>query len=104
MGARAARRPRRAPGREARREERDRGRDPRGPRALERGRDRERAAGHASARARGNAALTLPFEIVVALRFLREGRFQTWLIVGGAGIGVAVVIFITALVNGLQAN
>jgi len=48
--------------------------------------------------------LTLPFEIVVALRFLREGRFQTWLIVGGAGIGVAVVIFITALVNGLQAN
>jgi lipoprotein-releasing system permease protein len=48
--------------------------------------------------------LTLPFELVVALRFLREGRFQTWLIVGGAGIGVAVVIFITALVNGLQAN
>jgi len=48
--------------------------------------------------------LTLPFEIVVALRFLREGRFQTWLIVGGAGNGVAVVIFITALVNGLQAN
>ena len=48
--------------------------------------------------------MTLPFEIVVALRFLREGRFQTWLIVGGAGIGVAVVIFITALVNGLQAN
>ncbi len=48
--------------------------------------------------------MTLPFEIVVALRFLREGRFQTWLIVGGAGVGVAVVIFITALVNGLQAN
>jgi lipoprotein-releasing system permease protein len=48
--------------------------------------------------------LTLPFELVVALRFLREGRFQTWLIVGGAGVGVAVVIFITALVNGLQAN
>ena len=48
--------------------------------------------------------MTLPFELVVALRFLREGRFQTWLIIGGAGIGVAVVIFITALVNGLQAN
>jgi len=48
--------------------------------------------------------LTLPFEFVVALRFLREGRFQTWLIIGGAAIGVAVVIFITALVNGLQAN
>ena len=50
------------------------------------------------------ASLTLPFELVVAMRFLREGRFQTWLIIGGAGVGVAVVIFITALVNGLQAN
>jgi lipoprotein-releasing system permease protein len=46
----------------------------------------------------------MPFEWVVALRFLREGRFQTWLIIGGAAIGVAVVVFITALVNGLQAN
>jgi lipoprotein-releasing system permease protein len=44
------------------------------------------------------------FEWVVALRFLREGRFQTALIIGGAAAGVAVVIFITALVNGLQAN
>ena len=39
MGARAARRPCRAPGREARRTQRDRGRDPRGPRAVERPRD-----------------------------------------------------------------
>ena len=46
----------------------------------------------------------MPFEWLVALRFLREGRFQTLLIIGGAAIGVAVVIFITALVNGLQAN
>jgi lipoprotein-releasing system permease protein len=46
----------------------------------------------------------MPFEWVVALRFLREGKFQTALIIGGATIGVAVVIFITALVNGLQAN
>jgi lipoprotein-releasing system permease protein len=44
------------------------------------------------------------FEWVLALRFLREGRFQTALIIGGAAAGVAVVIFITALVNGLQAN
>jgi lipoprotein-releasing system permease protein len=44
------------------------------------------------------------FEWVVALRFLREGRFQTALIIGGAAVGVAVVVFITALVNGLQAN
>jgi len=46
----------------------------------------------------------MPFEWTVALRFLREGRFQSLLIIGGAAIGVAVVIFITALVNGLQAN
>jgi lipoprotein-releasing system permease protein len=46
----------------------------------------------------------MTFEWVVALRFLREGRFQTALIIGGAAVGVAVVVFITALVNGLQAN
>ncbi|MFO1283512.1 MAG: ABC transporter permease [Burkholderiales bacterium] len=46
----------------------------------------------------------MPFEWVVALRFLREGRLQTALIIGGAAAGVAVVMFITALVNGLQAN
>ncbi len=46
----------------------------------------------------------MPFELVVALRFLREGRFQTWLIVGGTTIGVAVVVFITALVAASQAN
>jgi len=44
------------------------------------------------------------FEWTVGLRFLREGRFQTLLIVGGVTIGVAVVVFITALVTGLQAN
>jgi len=46
----------------------------------------------------------MPFEWVVALRFLREGRFQTALIIIGAAVGVAVVIFITTLVTGLQAN
>ena len=46
----------------------------------------------------------MPFEWIVALRFLREGRLQTALIIGGAGAGVAVVLFITALVSGLQAN
>jgi lipoprotein-releasing system permease protein len=46
----------------------------------------------------------MPFEWVVALRFLREGRFQTALIMIGASVGVAVVIFITTLVTGLQAN
>ena len=46
----------------------------------------------------------MPFEWVVALRFLREGRMQTALIVAGVTVGVAVVVFITALVNGLQAS
>jgi len=46
----------------------------------------------------------MPFEWVVALRFLREGRSQTALIVIGASVGVAVVLFITTLVNGLQSN
>lgn len=46
----------------------------------------------------------MPFEWVVALRFLREGRLQTALIIGGAAAGVAVVMFITTLVQGLQAN
>lgn len=44
----------------------------------------------------------MPFEWVLALRFLRAGRMQTALIVAGTTVGVAVIIFITALVNGLQ--
>jgi lipoprotein-releasing system permease protein len=46
----------------------------------------------------------MPFEWVLALRFLREGRMQTALIMAGTTVGVAVIIFITALVNGLQAS
>ncbi|NWG75579.1 MAG: ABC transporter permease, partial [Rubrivivax sp.] len=46
----------------------------------------------------------LPFEWVLALRFLREGHMQTVLIMAGTTVGVAVIIFITALVNGLQAS
>lgn len=44
------------------------------------------------------------FVWIVAWRLLREGRFQSWLIVGGVAIGVAVIVYITAIVNGLQAN
>jgi lipoprotein-releasing system permease protein len=44
------------------------------------------------------------FELTIALRFLREGRAQSLLIVGGVMVGVAVVIFISALVVGLQSN
>ncbi|HEY9108256.1 MAG TPA: ABC transporter permease [Roseateles sp.] len=45
-----------------------------------------------------------PFEWIVAARFLREGRWQTVFIVGGVAIGVAVIVFMSALLTGLQAN
>jgi len=48
--------------------------------------------------------LPLGFELTVALRFLREGRMQTALIVGGAAVGVAVIYFITAVLVGVQAD
>ncbi len=46
----------------------------------------------------------LPFEWIVALRFLQEGRVQTAFIVGGVAIGVAVIVFMSALITGLQAS
>ncbi len=48
--------------------------------------------------------LWLGFEWRVALRFLREGRMQTLLIIVGVAAGVAVIAYVTALVDGLQAN
>ncbi|EHL20485.1 hypothetical protein KYG_22750 [Acidovorax sp. NO-1] len=44
------------------------------------------------------------FELRVALRFLREGRMQTVLIIVGVAAGVAVIAYISALINGLQSN
>ena len=46
----------------------------------------------------------LPFEWIVATRFLREGRLQTLFIIGGVAIGVAVIVFMSALLTGLQGN
>ena len=46
----------------------------------------------------------LGFERRVAMRFLREGRMQTLLIIVGVAAGVAVVTYISALISGLQAN
>lgn len=46
----------------------------------------------------------LPFEWIVALRFLREGRLQTGFIIIGVAIGVAVIVFMSALLAGLQSN
>ena len=44
------------------------------------------------------------FELRVALRFLREGRMQTLLIIVGVAAGVAVIAYISALISGLQSN
>lgn len=46
----------------------------------------------------------IPFEWIVAIRFLREGRLQTVFIISGVAIGVAVIVFMSALLAGLQAN
>lgn len=44
----------------------------------------------------------MPFELLVAVRFLREGRIQTVLLVSGVAVGVAVMVFLSALITGLQ--
>ena len=46
----------------------------------------------------------MPFELLVALRFLREGRMQSVLILAGVTGGVAVIIFLTQLINQLQST
>lgn len=48
--------------------------------------------------------MLLGFESLVAVRFLREGRMQTLLIIVGVAAGVAVVAYISALITGLQRN
>ena len=40
----------------------------------------------------------------IALKFLRESRSQTALILVGIAVGVSVIVFITALITGLQTN
>ena len=46
----------------------------------------------------------MPFEWFVALRFLREGRMQTVLILLGVSVGVGVIISFSALISGLQTS
>ena len=46
----------------------------------------------------------LPFEWITAVRFLREGRMQTLFIIAGIAIGVGVIVFMSALLAGLEAN
>jgi lipoprotein-releasing system permease protein len=46
----------------------------------------------------------LPIEWIVAIRFLREGRMQSLFIILGVAIGVAVIVFMSALLSGMQGN
>ena len=65
---------------------------------------------HASAKAAsgrsvpGHLPRWLPFECWLAFRFLLEGRTQTVFILLGVAIGVGVIVFMSALLSGLQAN
>lgn len=43
-------------------------------------------------------------EWTIAISFLREGRAQSSMITVGVAVGVAVIVFVTALMQGLQSN
>lgn len=43
-------------------------------------------------------------EWTIAISFLREGRAQSIMITAGVAVGVAVIVFVTALMHGLQSN
>lgn len=46
----------------------------------------------------------MPFEWLVAIRYLREGRAQSLLILAGVAVGVGVIVFLSALISGLQTS
>ncbi|HVU06137.1 MAG TPA: ABC transporter permease [Polyangiaceae bacterium] len=46
----------------------------------------------------------MPFEWFVALRYMRDARGQTTLILAAVSVGVSVVVFLSALIDGLQAS
>lgn len=46
----------------------------------------------------------MPISWFLALRFFREGRLQSVLIVAGVAVGVAVMVFLSALIDGLQSS
>ncbi|MEZ4394378.1 MAG: FtsX-like permease family protein [Polyangiales bacterium] len=46
----------------------------------------------------------MPISWFLALRFIREGRMQSVLIVVGVSVGVAVMVFLSALIDGLQSS
>jgi lipoprotein-releasing system permease protein len=46
----------------------------------------------------------MPFEWFVALRYMRDARGQTLLILAAVSVGVSVLVFLSALIGGLQAS
>jgi lipoprotein-releasing system permease protein len=44
----------------------------------------------------------LPYQWILATRFLREGLLQTLFIIAGVALGVSVIVFMSALLTGLQ--
>jgi len=46
----------------------------------------------------------LPFEWIAAVRFLVEGRMQSLFIIAGVAIGVGVIVFMSAILDGMTAN
>ncbi|QTR49101.1 ABC transporter permease [Candidatus Thiothrix anitrata] len=46
----------------------------------------------------------MPFEWILAIRFMGQARMQTLLIMAGVALGVSVIVFISALISGLQTN
>ena len=46
----------------------------------------------------------MPFEWFVAVRYMRDAKAQTALILSAVSVGVAVIVFLSALINGLQAS
>ncbi len=47
---------------------------------------------------------TLPFEWILATRFMREGIMQTLFIITGVALGASVIVFMSALLGGLQGS
>ena len=47
---------------------------------------------------------SIRFELSLARRFMEENKVQTAVIIIGIAIGVSVMVFLTALIDGLQAD
>ena len=46
----------------------------------------------------------MPFEWFVAIRYLKDGKGQTALILAAVSVGVSVIVFLSALIGGLQTS